>query len=376
MSNPPARILWLTKGLGRGGMEVLLTAFAERVDRDRFDVEVAFMVPEQSALVQQIRAAGLTVHCLGQASNRDFRWAWRLRKLIRDRAYDIVHSHSPLPAVAARLIRVPSSQPQPVLIHTEHNIWDSYRRPTYWSNAWTLRSNAKVIAVSQAVADSIRASCLRDPSTLEVIRHGVDLTAIPRQPHARETARGLLGLPMDSLVVGTVGNLTPKKDHRGLLDAFALLHGRRPDARLVIIGGGPLEGELRRHAAALGVANSVHLTGARTDVIDLLPGLDIFAMSSLFEGLSIALVEALAMGLPAAATRVGGMPEVIRNGIEGLLVPPSDPVLMAGALYQIASNAALREGMSTAGVKRARQFDLGVAWLRLENIYDELLIAS
>jgi glycosyltransferase involved in cell wall biosynthesis len=373
MSGDPTRVLWLTKGLGRGGMEQLLSAFAERVDRDRFDIEVAYLIPQKDALVRRIRAAGLTVYCLGQESSRDLRWTWRLRNLVRERRYDIVHSHSPLPGVGARLAL---SRPRPVLIHTEHNMWTRYRRPTYWSNAWTLHSNTKVIAVSQAVADSITRSRLRDPSALEVIRHGVDMAAMPRRPQAREAARKLLGLPATSLVIGTVGNLTPKKDHRCLLDAFALVHRSRPDSHLVIVGGGPLEADLRRSVRELDLTANVHLTGVRSDVVDLLPALDIFAMSSLFEGLSIALVEALAMGLPAAATSVGGMPEVLRDGIEGLLVPPANPARLAEAFDRLASDPQLREVMGAAGIKRAASFDLGVAWRRLEDIYDEVLGAA
>ena len=168
------RVLWLAKGLGRGGAEKLLVTGAAHLDHERFEVEVAYLLPVKDALVPELTSRGLRVHCLQQQGPTDLRWVPRLRRLIRDGRFDVVHTHMPVPAVAARLVSGKAA-----LVHTEHNVWQRYRRPTYWANALTFRRNDAVIAVSQAVADSMRSALLpRPPATTEVLLHGVEHGAL------------------------------------------------------------------------------------------------------------------------------------------------------------------------------------------------------
>lgn len=363
------RVLWLTKGLGRGGTEQLLVNSASHVDRDRFEVEVAYLLPWKDALVPDLLARGVPVRCLEQRREADLRWALRLRRLVAERDYDIVHTHMPIPAVAARLL----VGRRAAMVHTEHNVWHRYRKATYWANALTYHRNKGVIAVSHAVAASItprRAAAL----PVRVIHHGVDQNkVVSADAAARMSARRVLGIPDDAFAVGTVGNFTPKKDQRTLIDALSILRTSQPRATLTFIGGGKLEQQLRDHAKAAGLENAVIFAGTRNDVQAVLPAFDVFAISSLFEGLSIALVEAMATGLPCVATDVGGVSEVLQDGVQGRLVPASNPRALGAALAEIANSPSLRAAMSAEALVRAKSFDIQVAVAQIEDLYDEVL---
>jgi glycosyltransferase involved in cell wall biosynthesis len=367
------RVLWLAKGLGRGGTERLMVEMASGFDPARYRIDVAYVMPIKDALVAELRSRGLSVVCLGRPSDHGPRWVLRLNKLLNKEHYDIIHTHMPVPAVAARLAH--TGHPPSQLIHTEHNVWQRYRRPTYWGNALTYKRNAKVIAVSEAVAESIDRRWLPDEERLVVVRHGLCLSERQEAP-SRAEARRELGLPEDGLVVGTVGNLTPKKGHSILIDAFERLRVTNPDARLVIIGGGPLEQRLRSELVARGLADVVLMTGSRADVQQLLPAFDIYASASLYEGLPIAVVEALAAGLPVVVTDAGGTGEVVRSGVDGLVVQAGDAESLTDALRLLGADPERRAAFATAARMRSRDFDIGSSVRQIQHIYDEVVTAT
>jgi glycosyltransferase involved in cell wall biosynthesis len=361
----PVRVLVLAKGLGRGGTERLIVGAARHLDRSQFELVVAYLLPWKDAFVADIEATGTEVVCLDAPRPTSVAWLPRLRRLVRERGIDIVHTHMPLPAVAARLA-LPGRRP--AFVHTEHNMWDRYRRPTRWANAATYRRNARVIAVSDGVAGSIRSSV-----PVEVVVHGTDPSLAVTGEAARAAARAELGLAPDARVVGSVGNFTAKKDQATLLRAVAEVPpadlGGGGDAVLVLVGLGPLEGELRTLARDLGIAERVVFAGSRDDVFALLPALDVFALSSRFEGLPIALLEAMASGVAPVATRVGGIPEVITDGRDGVLVDPGDPTGLAAALTRVLGDDDERARIAACARARAGDFDLVHAVRRAEEIY-------
>lgn len=368
--HPPVRALWLIKGLGRGGAEHLVLRSLPLVDRRRVEVEVAYLLPWKDALVPDIEATGTTVHCLGATRSLDPRWTIRLRALVRERGIDIVHTHLPYAGVGARLT-VPRRLP---LVHTEHNTWARYRPTTRLANRATIGRNSTVIAVSEAVAASIRVPIwARRHPEVRVIIHGIDTGGARQGPDARDHARALLGLPSDALVVGTVGNLTDKKAHDTLLAAFAATRARVPEAHLVIVGDGPLREKLETLASSLGVADHVTFAGSRGDVFELLPGFDVFALSSRHEGLPIALIEALASALPCVCTTVGGVPEVVVDGREGLLVPPADPEAFSSALAALLLDPDQRAEMASRAAARGAVFGLRPSVAAVQAMYETLL---
>lgn len=352
MSAPTVRVLWLAKGLGRGGAEQLLVSLARTLCGTGLEIHVGYVLPHKDALVPDLAATGATVHCLTRPGAP---WPVTLRRLLRaEERFDVVHTHSPLVASVARLVAPAGT----TLLHTEHNLWARYRWPTRLANAATLRRNSTVWAVSEGVARSMHLGPLLQGLEVEVMVHGLGPDHRPTGPAARLAGLARLGLEPGPFTIGSVGNLTPKKDYDTLVFALERLRREVPGARLVLVGAGPEEAQLRELVAARGLTGHVLLAGVRDDVPTLLPAFDVFALSSRYEGLSIALLEAMAAGVAPVATRVGGIPEVIRDGTDGLLVPPGEPGLLARALAELAREPSRRRRLGAAAASRAACFGI------------------
>jgi glycosyltransferase involved in cell wall biosynthesis len=365
------RILMLIKGLGRGGAELILAAAARHFDGSRFDYEVAYLLPWKDALTDELAQAGIRTHCLYGA--RGARWTGRLRGLVRDRGIDLVHAHSPVAAVGARLVlRGGARRP---LVYTEHNVWARYHPATRWANMITFGRNDHVFTVSDEVRRSIRylpfQGKRRTPS-VETLYHGIDLGRVARSAEA-DGVRAELGIPDGAPLIGTVANLKPGKGQRHLLKAAVVVRRHLPQARFVLVGVGPSEDALRREAAALGLNGSVLFTGFRQDAVRISAALDLFVLPSEYEGLPIALVEAMALGRPVVATRAGGTPEVLADGVQGRLVPPRDPSALAEAIVAVLQDEPARRRMGDAGRARSADFDIRRAVRRMEQVYAELV---
>jgi glycosyltransferase involved in cell wall biosynthesis len=212
---------------------------------------------------------------------------------------------------------------------------------------------------------------------IRVIYNGIE----PRF-FADESATGLrlrreLGIPADALVIGIIARLSPEKGHDRFLRIAGDIARQRPQARFLIVGGGPLEAELRATAAALGLDHRVVFTGARRDVIALNHVLDIFALPSREEALPLAVLEAMAARRPIVASAVGGVPEVVRDGQTGFLFPPDEHDRFVKALLRLADHPELREELGRRGQQRVRS-QFGVARMVHATLgyYDALLATS
>jgi glycosyltransferase involved in cell wall biosynthesis len=196
---------------------------------------------------------------------------------------------------------------------------------------------------------------------------------IPPQERSGTDVRAELGIPPDAFVVGTVAQLRPEKALDVLIRAAAEAAPRIPGMHVVIAGHGPEEESLGALAASLGVNGAVRLLGRRDDVPDLLAAVDVAVCCSEFEGSPLSVMEYMAAGRPVVVTRVGGLPDLVHDGVHGLVVPPADPGALASALERLASDPAGRATMGAAASERQRdEFALDVLVRRVEDLYDEL----
>jgi L-malate glycosyltransferase len=362
----PVRVLWVIKGLGPGGAERLLCAAARTHDLERFRIECAYVLPWKDHLAEELERAGVTTHCLSRHRN-DRRWPLRLAAMVRDGDWDVVHVHSPLPGSVARLAaRTVGRSRHPVLMSTEHNRWATHRWPTRLANRLTSRWDIVSFAVTEEVRQSMSGPIVAKAHTL---RHGIDLESAARSAADRAAVRAEFSIDADEFVVGTVANFRPQKDYPNLFRAAAVLADRGVPARVLAVGQGPQEAETVRLRDELGLAEQVILTGFRHDAVRVMGACDAFTLASQWEGMPVALMEALALGLPVVATAVGGVAEELTDGVDALLVPPRDSEALATAIERVVTEPELRAKLSAAAAAKAVEYDVRVAVKRLEQEY-------
>jgi glycosyltransferase involved in cell wall biosynthesis len=202
--------------------------------------------------------------------------------------------------------------------------------------------------------------------------HGVVVDELATHRRQRDRTRAQLGAADDDVVVLTLSNYRTQKGYDTLFEAARHTLDAAPRVRFFAAGQGPRRDEVERWHASYAFGSAFTLLGYRDDTANLLAAADVFVQASTSEGLPVAVMEALALGVPVVATRVGGVPEIVRTGVEGLLVPASDPTALADALLRLVTDPVLRETMSAAAAKRASVVDIATAARRYEECYAEV----
>lgn len=326
---------------------------ARSLDPERY--EVTIVAAPIGSLLDEAREAGMEVVevdalCPEIDPLRDRRAFATLLRVLAAGNFDVVHTHS---AKAGALGRLAAHRlGTPAIVHTFHGFpfhefQAPWRRHAYIAIERHLgRMTDQFLAVGSAVAAQAVRLGIAAPERLRVVPSAVDVVPSARRPEARVRARRLLGIPEAHPVVGTVGRLDYQKAPEDLLRAVAAMsHG---DAVLVWIGDGPWRARAESCAARLGITDRCRFLGERNDVASLLPGFDVFALSSLYEGLPCALVEAMACSVPVVATAVNAVPEIVQPGRTGILVPPRAPHLLARALDHLLDDRQRAQRMADA----------------------------
>ncbi len=368
-------MLLAIKGLGHGGAERLLVDTVANGDHRAFDYEVAFVLDSADTLVPTLASAGTQVHRLGAKHNFDFRWMLAFRRLLRGGDFDIVHFHLPYTAALGRL--VVASLPRrrkPVTMYTEHSLWNKVAVLVKVLNRATIGWDRALITVSQAAYDAL-------PPALKprarVVVHGVDLSLsrdrILRRDAIRRDVRAELGIPSGQILVVTVANLRSEKGYDVLLDTARLVADRQLPIMFAAAGEGSLAEELAERHRALGLGRRFQFLGHRPDALELLTAADVVVLPSHQEGLPVVLMEATSVGATIVATSVGGVPQVITDGVNGLIVPPGAPERLADALERVSTDGGLRNRLGRQALVDSAVFDVARASTEIEGIYCTLL---
>jgi glycosyltransferase involved in cell wall biosynthesis len=360
----------LIKGLGRGGAEGLLPQLV-RAGGGEVGYSVGYFLPWKDALAGDVEAAGARVRCFGARSNAALLASVpRVARWLREEGADLVHAHLPLAGVAARLAGRLAGVP---VVYTEHNLQERYHPWTRRANRWTWRLQERAVAVSDEVAASIRRH-LGTRVPVVVVRNGIEVGRPAPPPERLAELRRRLDLPAGAPVVGTVAVLRLQKRLDLWLEAARRVLAARPETRFLVVGDGPLRGGLEAEAARLGIAPAVRFAGLQEDVPSFLALLDLFLMSSEFEGLPLALLEAMAAGVAVVATAVGGIPEVLGRDGAGVLVPFGDPAALADAVLALLADPPRRERLAAAGRRRVEAgFGIGRMARELGSVYREVV---
>jgi sugar transferase (PEP-CTERM/EpsH1 system associated) len=351
MMNTSPTVCHLLHSLHVGGAEVLAARLARRLgDRFRF---VFACLDDLGPLGEQLRAEGFAVEVLGRRPGVDWRCSVRLGRLLRRQRVAVLHAHQYTPffyGLTARLVCR-----RPALLFTEHGRHhpDYPRRKRIWLNRLLLQRRDRVVAVGAAVRQALIANEGLPAERVAVITNGIDLAPYAGPAPDRDAVRRELGAGPDDWLIVQVARLDYLKDHATALRALAHAVGRLPNARLVLVGDGPERPAIERLRAEAGLADRVWLLGPRGDVPRLLRAADLFLLTSISEGIPLTVIEAMAAGLPVVATRVGGVPEVVDDGVTGLLAAAGDAGALAAHLVALAGQPDQAREMGRRGRDRA-----------------------
>ncbi len=343
------RVLHVVVSMETGGLENGIVNLVNRHDTAQFKVDI-LCLSARGELADRITSSATEVF-FDHATTGVPDSVRIIRRHLQTHRYDIVHSHGFGTMLASYLALL--GDRRTVLINGEHGViyadklWQRLLQRFLFNR---VDINFSVSALlGNHVADTFG---VRRDRFLPII-NGVDTELFCPRPELRGRLRAELGL-QNAFVVGTVGRLVPVKDYGTLIRAFAQLAAQQPHCRLLLVGGGPEEQSLKALAQELGLGDRVLFTGRRSDVADLMNAFDVFALSSLTEGLSNTILEAQATGLPVVATRVGGNPEIVTEGHNGHMVATGDVAAMSAVLARLAAEPQTLQRLSQNALEFTR----------------------
>ncbi len=305
---------------------------------------------------------------------------FRLTRLIRRGGYAIVHTHSSKAGILGRWAAKLAGTP--VIVHTVHG-WGHHdrqhplvRQIYIWLEKLTLPITDKLIVVSPLNIEKGLQDGIGRPKDYVVIRSGIELDRFGHPQVKREQTREAWGIPIDATLVGTVTRLSAQKAPLDFVIAAAEVLAQHPGVYFMIVGDGPLRDDVESLAAGLGIAEQLIMTGLRRDIPELMAAFDLFVLSSLWEGLPRVLPQAMATGLPLAATAVDGSIEVIEDGVNGLLTPPGEPEMLAVAISRLLEDRELMERMGAINRERVVEFSATRMVDEIAGLYVDLMTAK
>jgi glycosyltransferase involved in cell wall biosynthesis len=379
-------ILYLVDSLGLSGKTLNLVNLALGLDRSRYRSVVATLAPPSGMLFERLRAGGVPVEHVSCTDGISPSVVGKLLRVHHKHQPAMVHCFNPRPmlygGIAAALTARPAIGSLSAFACTSAREQHAFLPQPLMTSSRKSRIRNRVLdrllrrfcAVSRRAGETFCEDNAIPREKLRVISYGVDVDGLDRVS-AGDIARVRteIGAKPGELLVGSVGRLVEQKDYPTQLHALARMPGR-DRVRMVIVGGGPLDGELRRLAGQLGIGDRVCWLGERRDVSAVLRSLDAFVLASKFEPFGVAVLEAMATGLPIIATDVNEIRDILDGGRAGMLVPKERPDALASAMAAFADDDAVRTqlGRHAHSVARAR-YSVATVVAEYQRVYDELL---
>ncbi|MEN3002311.1 MAG: glycosyltransferase [Armatimonadota bacterium] len=374
MKQPRPVLFQLVTSLVPAGAERVVLNLLKYHDRHRYEpVCICLMDPTGSHYEQQVQQMGIPLHFLGKGDKADWGAFRKLDALFRQYRPTIVHTHLlALNYAYPLMIRYRT----PVRVHTVHSL-AQHELGTRVSRIVRMLAFRYRIGgvVPVAIAEEVRRTIeqLYGYRNAPLIPNGIPTEEYAPDSERRARWRAAHGIEPEAIVITHVGRFVEVKNHALLVSAFARLQSPTP-LYLLLVGGGELEKAVRQQVVDLGLGERVRFLGVRADVPDILNASDVFALSSKWEGNPMSVQEAMASGLPVVSTAVGGVPELVQEGVTGLLVPPDDPNALAHALQTLVDQPEQRRQMGESARHHACQhFDIRRTVQQYEALYEHLL---
>ena len=351
MGGPALHVAYLTAGLRERGYDTTLVAGTLARGED----SMAFVAEGLGVEVVSIPELGREI-----SPFRDLFATFRLAALIRRERPQILHTHTAKAGTVGRVAALLAGRARPpIVVHTFHgHVLRGYFGPVRSGffrllERWLAKHTTALVAVSPQVRDDLVTLGVAAPEKFTVVRLGIELDErVGAEANGREETRRYLGIPPKRFAVGWVGRMTAVKRTDDVLDGFKRLRARGVDATLCLVGDGPDRASLERRAHELGIIRDTLFLGYQEDVGPHYAAFDALVLPSGNEGTPVSVIEALAAGTPVVATRVGGVPDVVRHGQDGFLVEPGESEAFADRLAQLARDPVLRERLGAAGRTR------------------------
>ena len=367
----PKRILLIIESSETGGAETVFAEIAARLDRRRFTPHVALL--SEGWLSGRLRSDGLNPTIIPvSAGGLDLKLLRGIRHLVQQLDIEIVHSHLFTTNVYASAACAFSHVPVVSTFHGTMDVEDGDRAKRL---KWSVlnRFSRRTVFVSQYLRDHFVRQRLALTSKTQVIYNGTDTERFEHSA-TRAEARASLGLTPGAFVIGCVGDLRVAKDYSSAIRAAGLVHDQLPHARMIIAGSKTeLLPDLLKLRDSLGLSEVVDFIGFQPDVAKVLPAFDVYLSSSVSEGFSLTVVEAMAAGLPVVATRSGGPEEIVRDGETGLLVEVGSPSAIADAILGLQRDEPRARAFADAGARLAsKSFSITAMLRAYEGLFDEV----
>jgi glycosyltransferase involved in cell wall biosynthesis len=365
-------VVHVVLSLDCGGLErVVLALVAQGIERGQ---RVGVVCLERAGtLANQVEAHGGWVACVDKKPGIQLKTIGALRRVFSESRAEIIHTHQIAALFYTGLANFQSGGAR--VVHTEHGKHYESRAQTRQLGRCAAWFADRFFCVSKDIAESVLSHRIAPANKVAVVPNGIDTASLSKRDDAAISAlRNSLGIPPSARVVGTIGRLNEVKCQDLLLRAFNHMRARVPDAHLVIVGDGPLMHALQSQAIELGLQGACHLVGYQTEPEKYLHLMDVFALTSRSEGMPLVILEAWAAGVPVVASRVGGLPELISDGNNGLLFSPGDDLALSAALESLLSQPECLRRMGEEGRHVVQsQFDVSRMADRYASRYQELL---
>ena len=351
-----------------GGAQEHVFGLLTRIDAARYDVHVISLSP--GSAVRKLQRHGIPVTVIDEPDDAIATGA--VAALLGDLRPEVIHNHmyrAELVGTRAAIALGEIGRPRPFVVSTVHSSRIRSEEDRAELRILTPRMD-RLIAVSRSIVEKLHHEG-RDGAPIELIHNGVDLQRYDHQGPCC-TLREEYGLPAEGPIVGVVARLEPEKGHPTLLEAWPLVLAAIPDATLLVVGEGSRREALEAMSHELGIAGRVVFTGRRDDVPAVTAALDVAVLPSYREALGLTILEAMALSRPVVASNVGGIPEMVEDGVTGLLVPPRDPESLAAAIVRLLRDHPLADMLARAGHDLVHErFCIELMVDAVERIYDE-----
>jgi len=379
MPERKTRILQIITRLIIGGAQETVMLIADMLDRQRYQMDVVSgpQTGPEGSLIEEVRQRGIRLMIVPELV-REVNWYKdlvafiRLYRLIKREGYDLVHTNSSKAGIVGRWAAWLAGVP--VILHTVHGWGHHDYQHVLVRKAFILLERATAAITDRLVVVSSRniekglADRIGHSHKYVTIRSGIELERFSKPRHDRASMRAQIGIPTTAPVVGTVTRLSPQKAPLDFVAAAISVARALAEAHFVIVGDGPLRSEVEQKIATAGLQDRFHLLGLRRDVADILAAFDVFALSSLWEGLPRVLPQAMAASLPIVATAIDGNAEIVIDGENGILVPPHDCEKLSRAILALLRDSQTAARMGSNGRRRVYEFSAE----KMVSDYDQL----